>query len=176
MTELNMCDLQCPKKMMMALKYRADMAGQSNPIGRFITSVGLGLRGVGQMARATATCSSRNLPKGQWSASPECLAEAQRTADGMPWVVRSTLTASESTTLAKIRLKDDPPLDNASTNEPTIEELATKALAADVIDQEFAGHLRGSADLEEALGMFYTYVIEKGDDPEALLAEWGITK
>lgn len=61
-------------------------------------------------------------------------------------------------------------------NEPTIEELVTKALAANMIDQEFAGDLRSSADLEEALGMFYTYVIEKGDDPEALLAEWGITE
>lgn len=57
-----------------------------------------------------------------------------------------------------------------------MEELVTKALAANVIDQDFAEDLRGSADLEEALGMFYTHVIEKGDDPEALLTEWGITE
>jgi hypothetical protein len=61
-------------------------------------------------------------------------------------------------------------------NEPTVEELVTKALAADVIDQEFAGDLRSSADLEEALGMFYTYALEHGNDPEALLAEWDITE
>ncbi|WP_280448613.1 hypothetical protein [Nocardia brasiliensis] len=52
--------------------------------------------------------------------------------------------------------------------------MATKALAANVIDQEFAEDLRNCADLKEALGMFYTYVIEKGDDPEALLIEWSI--
>lgn len=67
-------------------------------------------------------------------------------------------------------------MENPQLNEPTVEELVTKALEADVIDQEFAEELRESADLEEALGMFYTYVIEKGDDPEVLLAEWGITE
>lgn len=67
-------------------------------------------------------------------------------------------------------------MDNASTNEPTVEELVAKALRANVIDQEFAGDLRSSADLEEALGMFYTYALEQGDgdDPEALLRGWGI--
>ena len=61
------------------------------------------------------------------------------------------------------------------TKEPTVEELITKALEAEVIDQEFAEELRDSADLEEALGMFYTYVIEEGGDPEELLREWNIT-
>jgi hypothetical protein len=176
MNEPNQCDLRCPMKLMMALEYRQDMAGQSNPLRRLTTSIGLGLRGVGQMAHATAACPSRNLPDGQWSASAECLAKAQEMANGMLQLVRSSLTESESTTLAKIRLKDDPPLDDASTNEPTVEELVTKALAADVIDPEFARDLRSSADLQEVLGMFYTYVIEKGDDPKALLAEWDITE
>lgn len=54
-----------------------------------------------------------------------------------------------------------------------MEELAAKALEAEVIDQDFAEDLCDSADLEVALGMFYTYVIEKGDDPKALLIEWG---
>lgn len=60
-------------------------------------------------------------------------------------------------------------------DKPTVEELTTKALTAGVIDQEFAEDLRESADLEEALGMFYTHALEHGNDPEALLAEWGIT-
>lgn len=59
--------------------------------------------------------------------------------------------------------------------EPTVEELVTKALAAGAIDEAFAEDLRNSADLEEALGMFYTFVITEGADPEALLQEWGIT-
>jgi|GEM_PF-5276959 len=67
-------------------------------------------------------------------------------------------------------------MENPELNEPTVEELIAKALAAEVIDQEFAEDLRDSTDFEEALGMFYTYVIEKGDDPEALLTEWGISE
>lgn len=63
---------------------------------------------------------------------------------------------------------------NPQPNRPTIEELVTKALRANVIDHEFAGDLRNSADLEEALGMFYTYALEYGDDPEALLTKWGV--
>lgn len=65
---------------------------------------------------------------------------------------------------------------NSQSNEPTVEELIAKALAADVIDQEFAGDLRSSADLEEALGMFYAYALEHGNDPEVLLVEWDITE
>lgn len=109
MTELSICDLRCPKKTMMALEYKQDMAGKSNPVGKLVTSIGLGLRGVGQVARAAAICSSRNLPDGQWSASPECIAEAQRIADGMPQVSRSELTEHESTTLSSIRFNNDPP-------------------------------------------------------------------
>lgn len=60
------------------------------------------------------------------------------------------------------------------TGESTVEELVTKALAAKVIDAEFADDMRGAADMEDALGMFYTHVIEQGDDPEALLWEWNI--
>ena len=57
-------------------------------------------------------------------------------------------------------------MDNTSTNEPTVEELVTKALAAEVIDQEFAGDLRSSADLEEALSAFYAYIIEGAATPD----------
>lgn len=109
MVQVNVCDLRCPKKTMMALKYKQDVAGQSNPLGRLTTSIGLGVRGVGQMARATATCPSRDLADGQWSASPGCIAEAQDIADGMPQVNRSELTEHESATLTGIRFKNDPP-------------------------------------------------------------------
>jgi hypothetical protein len=57
---------------------------------------------------------------------------------------------------------------------PTVEELVTKALEAGVIDEEFAEDLRSSADLEEALGMFYTHAIEQGDEPDELLRQWRI--
>lgn len=107
MVEVNVCDLRCPKKTMMALEYKQDMASQSNPLGRLATSIGLGLRGVGQAARATAICSSRRLPEERWSASSECLTEAQRIADGMPGLTRSALTESESAILAEVRLSDD---------------------------------------------------------------------
>lgn len=63
---------------------------------------------------------------------------------------------------------------NSAQNTPAVEELVTKALAADVIDEGFAEDLRCSSDLDEALGMFYTYVIEQGDDPEELLRQWNI--
>jgi hypothetical protein len=65
-------------------------------------------------------------------------------------------------------------MESQSTDEPTIEELVTKALGANVIDEEFAEELRGSEDLEEALGMFYTHTFEQGDNPEALLRGWDI--
>lgn len=67
-------------------------------------------------------------------------------------------------------------MENQQSSEPTVEELTTKALEADVIDQDFAGELRSSTDIEEALGMFYTHALEHGHDPEALLAKWGITE
>jgi len=34
--------------------------------------------------------------------------------------------------------------------------------------------MRACTDLEEVLGLFYTYVIENGDDPKAMLREWNI--
>lgn len=58
--------------------------------------------------------------------------------------------------------------------EPTTEELVTKALAAGVIDQDFADDLRDSEDLNEALGMFYTHITSEGGQPDDLLVEWGI--
>lgn len=61
-----------------------------------------------------------------------------------------------------------------STSQPTTEELVAKALGAEVIDEDFAIELRVSADLDEALGIFYTYVIEQGEDPETLLRKWNI--
>lgn len=109
MVQVNACDLRCPKKTMMALKYKQDMTGQSNPLGRLTTSIGLGIRSVSQMARATATCPSRDLPDDQWSASPGCIAEAQNIADGMLQVNRSELTEHESATLIGIRFRSDPP-------------------------------------------------------------------
>jgi hypothetical protein len=109
MVEVNVCDLRCPKRAMMAVKYRQDMAAQSNPLGRLATNIGTGLRGVGQVARAAATCSSRHLSGDQWHASPECIAEAQGIADGMPRLTRSVLTESENAILANIRFKGDPP-------------------------------------------------------------------
>jgi len=65
-------------------------------------------------------------------------------------------------------------VESKAQEEPTVDELVEKALQAKVIDAEFAEELRGSADMEDALGMFYTYVIEKGESPDELLAEWGI--
>jgi hypothetical protein len=66
-------------------------------------------------------------------------------------------------------------MENVSADEPTVEELVTKALEAEVINEEFAEDLRASADLEEALGMFYTHIIEEGGDPETLLQQLNIT-
>ncbi len=58
---------------------------------------------------------------------------------------------------------------------PTIEELVTKALNAQVIDTDTAEELRASEDMEEALGMFFSYVIQEDQgDPEGLLKSWGI--
>ena len=65
-------------------------------------------------------------------------------------------------------------MQNPAENIPTVEELIAKALAAEAIDEEFSEDLRSSADLDEALGMFYTYVIEQGGDPELLLRQWNM--
>ena len=66
-------------------------------------------------------------------------------------------------------------MENLSSDEPTVEELVAKALAANVIDEEFAEDLRGSTDLEEALGMFYTYITEESHhDPTDLLQQRNI--
>lgn len=61
-------------------------------------------------------------------------------------------------------------------SEPTVDELVDKALQAGAIDAVFAEELRASADIGEAIGMFYTYALEAGNDPDALLAEWEITE
>jgi hypothetical protein len=66
-------------------------------------------------------------------------------------------------------------VENLPPDEPTVEELVTKALTEGVIDEDFAEDLRNSADLEEALGMFCTHTIEEGNDPELLLQQWNIT-
>ena len=61
-----------------------------------------------------------------------------------------------------------------ASTEPTVEELVSKALEVNMIDAESADDLRGCDDLEEALGVFYGYMTDQGEDPDVLLADWGI--
>ncbi len=65
-------------------------------------------------------------------------------------------------------------MENKPKDEPTVDELVEKALGAKVIDNEFADDIRNSADIEEALGMFYTHIIDEGGYPDDLLVEWDI--
>ena len=65
-------------------------------------------------------------------------------------------------------------MDGSWASEPTVEELVAKALAAGAITEEFAEELREYAELSDALGEFYTYIIADSGDPDAMLREWNI--
>lgn len=75
--KVNQCDLNCPRKAFMDAEYREN-AGDAGLMGVAVAAGMLGIRGVGQAARA-ATCPQRNELTEPWEPNPDC-ADAVRNA------------------------------------------------------------------------------------------------
>lgn len=56
--------------------------------------------------------------------------------------------------------------------EPTPEEVIQKAIAAGYIEQIDVDTL--GVDIEDIIGSLYGIIIEAGDDPDEVFAQWGI--
>jgi hypothetical protein len=104
---VNQCDLHCPVKTMMGIKYRLEQQSP-DPVAKALSIANWGLRGAKQTGRSWASCPHRAMPEGQWHASQKCIDEAQAMADESG-ATRAQLTEHERRALADIRFREDPP-------------------------------------------------------------------
>lgn len=109
MPKANLCDEQCPLRVMTGLEARETIVNQGNPLKMVGGLIGGGLKGA-VLARGNATtCPARHKPMQDWEPTVACIAAAQQIADRSPTLTRDRIAPVKSRLLDKIRLNGDPP-------------------------------------------------------------------
>lgn len=105
----NICDEQCPLRVMHGLEARETIVHQGNPLKMLGGLISGGLKGALQAWGNTATCPARHSPPQEWRPTAPCIAAAQTIADRSPTLTRDTIAPVKSRLLDRIRLHGDPP-------------------------------------------------------------------
>jgi len=105
----NICDEQCPLRVMHGLEMRETVVNQGNPLKMVGGLISGSLKGVLQAWGNAATCSARHQLPQEWQPTALCIEAAQKIADRSPTLTRDTIAPVKSRLLDKIRLPGDPP-------------------------------------------------------------------
>lgn len=105
----NICDEQCPLRVMHGLEARETIVHQGDPLKMVGGLISGSLKGAIKAWGGAATCPARHKSPQEWQPTTSCIEAAQTIADRSPTLTRHAIAPVKSRLLAKIRLHGDSP-------------------------------------------------------------------